>query len=176
MAAGVAVVLWWQGPNWSLLYGNLSDADASSVVQALQTAGIEYKLDNASGAIMVPAERVHDARLQLAAQGLPEGKSSSLDLMNKDPGFGVSQFMENARYQYALESELARTISIAAGGRGGARAPGVAAAVGLRARPASGQRLGAAAAASRRSAASPNRSRRSCIWWHRAFPSSTRTT
>jgi flagellar M-ring protein FliF len=104
-------VLWWKGPNWSLLYGNLSDSDASGVVQALQTGGIEYKLDNTSGAIMVPAERVHDARLQLASQGLPQGKNSSFELISKDPGFGVSQFMENARYQYALESELARTIS-----------------------------------------------------------------
>src|SRR3984885_15089509 len=111
VAAGVTVVLWWRGPNWSLLYGNLSDSDASSVVQALQTASIEYKLDGSSGAIMVPAERVHDARLQLAGQGLPQGKNASLDLMSKDPGFGVSQFMENARYQYALEGELARTIS-----------------------------------------------------------------
>jgi flagellar M-ring protein FliF len=111
VAAGVTVVLWWRGPNWSLLYGNLSDSDASSVVQALQTAAIEYKLDSSSGAIMVPAERVHDARLQLAGQGLPQGKNASLDLMSRDPGFGVSQFMENARYQYALEGELARTIS-----------------------------------------------------------------
>ncbi|HEY4974684.1 MAG TPA: hypothetical protein VII41_13810, partial [Steroidobacteraceae bacterium] len=55
VAVGVTVVLWWRGPNWSLLYGNLSDSDASSVVQALQTAAIEYKLDNTSGAIMVPA-------------------------------------------------------------------------------------------------------------------------
>jgi flagellar M-ring protein FliF len=111
VAVGVTVVLWWRGPNWSLLYGNLSDADASSVVQALQTASIEYKLDSNSGAIMVPAERVHEARLQLAGQGLPQGKSASLELMSKDPGFGVSQFMENARYQYALEGELARTIA-----------------------------------------------------------------
>ena len=111
VAAGVTVVLWWKGPSWSLLYGNLSDSDASSVIQALQTGGIDYKLDNTSGAIMVPAERVHDARLQLASQGLPQGKNSSFELISKDPGFGVSQFMESARYQYALESELARTIS-----------------------------------------------------------------
>jgi flagellar M-ring protein FliF len=111
VAAGVTVVLWWRGPSWSLLYGNLSDSDANSVVQALQTASIEYKLDANSGAIMVPAERVHDARLQLAGQGLPQGKNASVELMSKDPGFGVSQFMENARYQYALEGELARTIS-----------------------------------------------------------------
>jgi flagellar M-ring protein FliF len=111
VAAGVTVVLWWKGPNWSLLYGNLSDSDASGVIQALQAGGIDYKLDNTSGAVMVPAERVHDARLQLASQGLPQGKNSSFELISKDPGFGVSQFMESARYQYALEGELARTIS-----------------------------------------------------------------
>jgi flagellar M-ring protein FliF len=111
VAVGVTIVLWWRGPDWSLLYGNLSDADAGSVVQSLQTAGIEYKLDNSSGAIMVPAERVHDARLQLAAQGLPASKGGGFAMIIKDPGFGTSQFMENARYQYALETELAQTIS-----------------------------------------------------------------
>jgi flagellar M-ring protein FliF len=111
VAAGVAVMLWWQGPNWSLLYGNLSASDASQVTQSLQTAGIKYKFGNSDGSIMVPAENVHDARLKLAAQGLPESSASGLDLINKDNGIGVSQFMESARYQYALETELGRTIS-----------------------------------------------------------------
>jgi flagellar M-ring protein FliF len=111
VAAGVAVMLWWQGPNWSLLYGNLSDSDASQVTQALQTAGIKYKLNDASGAIMVPAENVHAARLQLASQGLPGSTNSGIDLISKESGIGVSQFMETARYQYALETELARTVS-----------------------------------------------------------------
>jgi flagellar M-ring protein FliF len=109
VAAGVAVMLWWQGPNWSLLYGNLEASDASQVTTALQTAGIRYKLDDNSGAILVPADKVHDARLQLASQGLPG--SSGIDLISKQSGLGVSQFMETARYQYALESELGRTIS-----------------------------------------------------------------
>jgi flagellar M-ring protein FliF len=111
VAAGVAVMLWWQGPNWSLLYGNLSSSDASQVTQSLQTAGIKYKFGDSDGSIMVPAENVHDARLKLAAQGLPESSASGLDLINKDNGIGVSQFMESARYQYALETELGRTIS-----------------------------------------------------------------
>jgi flagellar M-ring protein FliF len=111
VAVGVTVVLWWRGPDWNLLYGSLSDTDASAVVQSLQAAGIDYKLDGASGGIMVPAERVHDARLKLAAQGLPEGKSGGFEMISKDPGFGVSEFMEGVRYQNALENELARTIS-----------------------------------------------------------------
>src|SRR6185312_173468 len=111
VALGLSVFSWWKGPDWSVLYSGLSDGDEANVVQALQTSGIQYKVDEASGALMVPAERVRDARLQLAGQGLPAGKSDGFALLNKDPGFGVSQFMESARYQYALETELSQTIA-----------------------------------------------------------------
>jgi flagellar M-ring protein FliF len=109
VAAGVGIVLWSQGPTYSLLFGNLGTADASQVVQSLEQAGIPYRVDSGSGAITVPADKVSDARMKLAAKGLPE--SGGFSLMEKDPGFGVSQFMEAARYQHALETELARTIS-----------------------------------------------------------------
>src|SRR3954465_14555477 len=109
VAAGVGVVLWSKEPTYSLLYGNLSQTDSAQIAQALQTSGIPYKLDN-NGEITVPAEHVHDARLKLAGQGLPEG-DGGFAVMSKDPGFGVSQFMEGARYQHALETELAKTIS-----------------------------------------------------------------
>lgn len=110
VAAGVGVVLWSKEPTYALLYGNLGQQDAAQVAQALDTNGVPYKLDAATGAITVPADRVHDVRLQLAGQGLPEG-DGGFAVMAKDPGFGVSQFMEGARYQHALETELARTIS-----------------------------------------------------------------
>lgn len=110
VAAGVATVLWSQEPNYSLLYGDLGEQDAGQVVQALETTGIPHRLDPRTGAITVPADKVHDARLKLAAQGLPEG-DGGIKMLAKDPGFGVSQFMEGARYQHALETELARTIA-----------------------------------------------------------------
>src|SRR5215510_5757493 len=109
VAAGVGVVLWSKEPTYSLLYGSLSQQDSAQIAQALQTSGIPYKLDN-NGEITVPSDKVHDARLKLAGQGLPEG-DGGFAVMSKDPGFGVSQFMEGARYQHALETELARTIS-----------------------------------------------------------------
>jgi flagellar M-ring protein FliF len=108
VAAGVAVVLWSQGPTYSLLFGNLATDDAAQIVQSLEQAGIPYRADTQGGGISVPADRVNDARLKLAAKGLPE--SGGFSLIDKDPGFGVSQFMETARYQHALETELARTI------------------------------------------------------------------
>lgn len=108
VAAGVAMTLWWREPNWSLLYGNLSGTDAAQVTQALQTAGIKYKLNESNGAILVTADKVTEARMQLATQGLPG--SAGIDMLSKENGIGVSQFMETARYQYAIEQELARTI------------------------------------------------------------------
>lgn len=110
VAVGVGVVLWSKEPTYSLLYGNLSQSDAAQIAQALEANGVPYKIDAATGAITVPAERVHDARLKLAGQGLPES-DGGFAVLAKDPGFGVSQFMEGARYQHALEAELARTIS-----------------------------------------------------------------
>lgn len=111
VAAGFAVVLWTRGPSYGLLFAGLTVQDSAQVVQALEAANIPYKLDPGSGAITVPAEQVHSARLQLAGQGLPEGDNAGFAVMSQDPGFGVSQFMENARYQHALETELARTIT-----------------------------------------------------------------
>lgn len=110
VAAGVGVVLWSKEPTYGMLYGNLGEQDSAQIAQALDASAIPYKLDSVSGAIMVPSDRVHDARLKLAGQGLPEG-DGGFAVMSKDPGFGVSQFMEGARYQHALETELARTIS-----------------------------------------------------------------
>ncbi len=111
VAAGVFVAIWTKGPTYGLLFAGLTNQDSAQVVQALEAAGIPYKLDPGSGAISVPAEQVQSARLQLAGQGLPEGDDAGFAVMSKDPGFGVSQFMENARYQHALETELARTIT-----------------------------------------------------------------
>ncbi|MGA7800081.1 MAG: flagellar basal-body MS-ring/collar protein FliF [Gammaproteobacteria bacterium] len=111
VALGVAVVLWSQSPNYSMLYGNLSDRDSAQVLDALSKANIPYKVDPNSGAILVPAGKVYDARMKLATQGLPKGSDSGFRLLEKNEGFGTSQFMETARYQHALEGELAQTIA-----------------------------------------------------------------
>src|SRR3954471_20077644 len=110
IAAGVGVMLWSVGPTYSLLYANLAAEDAASVTQALDSARIPYKLDDGGTAIQVPSDQIPAARLKLGAQGLPEG-GGGVNAMTKDPGFGVSAFMESARYQHALETELARTIA-----------------------------------------------------------------
>ncbi len=109
VAAGVWIVLWSRGPTYSLLYANLSPQDEAQVAQALDGAQIPYKLDATASGIEVPVERLDEARLKLAGQGLTD--NDSFAALEKSSGFGVSQFMEDVRYQHALEMELARTIA-----------------------------------------------------------------
>ena len=111
IAGGIGLYMWARVPVMRPLYTQLADKDAKQVMDALQASGIEYQLDGSSGAIMVPADQVRKARLQLASQGLPEGTGLGFEMLQKDQGFGTSQFVENARFQRALETELARTIS-----------------------------------------------------------------
>lgn len=108
VAAGVSLFMWAQEPSYRSLFAGLPAEDAAAVVQALQAAAIPYELDN--GAIRVPAKRLQQARLKLAAQGLPRTGGVGFESLRDSPGFGTSRFLERARFYRALETELARTI------------------------------------------------------------------
>jgi flagellar M-ring protein FliF len=110
IAAGLWLVFWSQGPNFATLYSQLSERETAQVVDALQAAGIPHKLDGPSGTVRVPEPQLREARMRLAAQGLPQSDALGVEMIQKDSGFGTSQFMETARYQLAIETELARTI------------------------------------------------------------------
>jgi flagellar M-ring protein FliF len=110
IAAGLWLVFWSQGQNYATLYSQLSERETAQVVDALQAAGIQHKLDGPSGSVAVPEPQLREARMRLAAQGLPQSDALGIEMIQKDTGFGTSQFMETARYQLAIETELARTI------------------------------------------------------------------
>src|SRR6202453_605760 len=109
IAAAVWLVLWSQGQNYSVLYGQLSERESGQVMDALTAAGIEYKL-SPSGAVSVPEAKVQEARIRLASQGLPQSDAMGIEMIQKDSPLGSSSMMESARYQSVLETELARTI------------------------------------------------------------------
>ena len=109
IAAAIWLVLWSQGQNYSVLYGQLSERESGQVMDALTAAGIEYKL-SPSGAVSVPETKVQEARIRLASQGLPQSDSMGIEMIQKESALGTSSMMETARYQSVLETELARTI------------------------------------------------------------------
>lgn len=110
IAAGIALFFWSLSPGKVPLFSGLADRDAAEVVEALRAAQIDYEVDPVSGEIRVPEARVREARMKLATLGLPQGSRAGVESMSENPGFGTSQFVETARYQHALETEIARTI------------------------------------------------------------------
>ena len=101
--------MWSQAPDYKVLFSNVSDRDGGAIIAALQQMNVPYKYADGGGAILVPAKEVHDARLKLAAQGLPKGGLVGFELMENQK-FGTSQFLEQVNFQRALEGELARSV------------------------------------------------------------------
>lgn len=109
VAVIVAVAMWSSEPKYKVLFSNLDDRDGGAIVAALGTMNVPYRYNENGTALLVPADRVYDARLQLASQGLPRGGSVGFELMD-NARFGASQFTEQINYQRGLEGELARSI------------------------------------------------------------------
>lgn len=111
VAIGFAVVLWAQGSDYKPLYTNLDQMDPTDVLNVLQSNQIEYKVDQNTGALLVVADQIHNARLKLAGAGISPDGSFGFEMLDKEQPLGTSQFMESARFKRGLEGELARTIS-----------------------------------------------------------------
>lgn len=111
VALGVAVILWTRAPSEKVLFSNLSTEAAAEVDQALRTVGIEPRIDSATGSVYVPAGELDRARLSVASEGVPSEGGSGYRMLDEEPQFGVSTFIEQARYRRAVETEIARTIA-----------------------------------------------------------------
>jgi len=110
VAIGIAIVLWSQEPSYGRLFSEISEKDVSEILEVLNTQGIRYKVENGSGAVMVPTDDVDEVKLKLAGLGLPRSNSLGYELLSKDQGFGSSKSLEMVRFQRALEGEIAQTI------------------------------------------------------------------
>ncbi|MEO6986064.1 MAG: flagellar basal-body MS-ring/collar protein FliF [Paralcaligenes sp.] len=109
VAAIVALLMWGQTPDYRVLFSNLEDQDGGAIVTALGQMNVPYTFSNNGSAILVPANKVYQTRLQLASQGLPHGGKVGFELLDHTR-FGASEFTEQITYQRALEGELASSI------------------------------------------------------------------
>jgi flagellar M-ring protein FliF len=109
IALMIGIWMWSQKTEYRVLFSNFSDRDGGSIVAALQQMNVPYKYSEGGSAILVPENMVHDARLKLAAQGLPKGGNVGFELMENQK-LGISQFLEQVNFQRALEGELARSV------------------------------------------------------------------
>ena len=109
VVAVIAALVLGRQPDYKVLYANLADKDGGAIVAQLSQMNVAYKYSEGGGAILVPADRVHDTRLRLASLGLPKGSVSGFELMEANR-FGMTQFQERLAFQRGLEGELTRSI------------------------------------------------------------------
>ena len=112
ITAVAALVLYWgmQQPDMTTLYSSLPEAEKSKVLDSLRNMGITVELDPVTGDVLVPTDTYHQARISLAAQGLPEFAANSSDAIDSLP-LGVSRSVEGLKLKQVQELELAKSIA-----------------------------------------------------------------
>ncbi|PRY18219.1 flagellar basal-body MS-ring/collar protein FliF [Kineococcus rhizosphaerae] len=100
---------WASKPSYSPLFSNLSGTDASAITDKLSADGVKYQIADGGKSILVPADKVDAERLAMAGAGLPADTGSGYTLLD-DSGVTTSEFMQQKKYQIALQSELGTTI------------------------------------------------------------------
>jgi len=96
-------------PNYTPLYTNLAQDDASKIVDQLTTQKIPYEIGDNGKTISVPKDKVYEIRLSLASKGIPSSGVVGYEIFDKST-MGMSDFMQKLNYKRALEGELAKTI------------------------------------------------------------------
>ena len=108
--AGIyAVVHWRQETDFKPLVTGLAPEDAAGVVQKLKESGVDYRLPDMGGTVLVPSARLAELRLALAAAGLPKSGRIGFELFDKS-SLGATEFTEHVNYRRALEGELERSV------------------------------------------------------------------
>tara|TARA_B100000686_G_scaffold152188_1_gene159430 strand:+ start:173 stop:2038 length:1866 start_codon:yes stop_codon:yes gene_type:complete len=95
-----------------VLYPDMSESDRATAYEQLLSLGIPATLDQATGALLVPTGDYYEARMRLAAAGIPSDSSlNTFESLGLQSSLTTSQFMEQAQYTAAIEIELAKSIS-----------------------------------------------------------------
>jgi flagellar M-ring protein FliF len=103
------LVRWKQESDFRPLYTSMAPEDAAGVVQKLRETGVDFRLSENGGTVLVSASKLAESRLALAAAGLPKSGRIGFELFDKS-AFGATDFVEHINYKRALEGELERSV------------------------------------------------------------------
>jgi flagellar M-ring protein FliF len=110
----VAATLWlfvflFDKAQYKPLFSGLSPGDAQTLAHRLADKNVPFQMTSDETAIMVPADQLDKARLDVAAEGMPLSGRLGFEIFDK-PNWAGSDFAEKVNFQRALEGELERTI------------------------------------------------------------------
>ena len=111
VALGIVLYMSIQEPIYRPLDYQVTQQNMSAMIDTLEKAGIEYKINDRDGVIMVPAKDVQLAKMKLSSAGVAKDDNFNYSFLNDQNNFGNSQLLESTRYLRALENDLAKTIS-----------------------------------------------------------------
>jgi flagellar M-ring protein FliF len=100
---------WRKEADFKPLYTGLAAEDSAAVVAKLKESGADYRLSASGDSVLVPSAKLAEARLELAAAGLPKTGRIGYELFDKT-NLGATEFVEHINYRRALEGELERSV------------------------------------------------------------------
>ncbi|HWB86793.1 MAG TPA: flagellar basal-body MS-ring/collar protein FliF [Bryobacteraceae bacterium] len=109
MAGISSLVHWRHEADFRPLFTGLAPEDAAAIVQKLKESGVDYRVPETGGSVLVPSDRLAELRLNMAAQGLPKTGRVGFELFDK-ANLGATEFTEHVNFERALEGELERSV------------------------------------------------------------------
>ncbi len=107
---GLIFYISFREPSRTTLFSSLPEHEKSRVIDVLRSNGIDVSIDSSTGEILVPAPEYYEAKMKLAAEGLPSSVPQGYDLLEKIP-MGTSRSVEFMKMKQTQEIELARSIN-----------------------------------------------------------------
>lgn len=95
---------------YGVLYSNLTTKDSGMILEQLKAKKVPYEISGSGSVIKVPESQVAELRIELAAEGLPEGGGVGFEIFDKT-SLSTTDFVQNINYIRATEGELARSIT-----------------------------------------------------------------
>lgn len=111
VAVGAGLYQWVKEPVYRPLPYYVDEHNLQAIMQSLDKDHIPYQLNEHNHSVSVPLSELNMAKLSLARAGIKKEQGFSFSYLNDESKIGGSQFLENARYLHAMESDLAMTIS-----------------------------------------------------------------
>ena len=111
---GIIVFFTMQKPDMTTLFASLPESEKSAVIQTLKQNGVDVSLNPSTGEVIVPLDAYHQARMLLAAEGLPASVPDGYQSLGDMP-MGTSRSVEAIKIKQSLEAELARSVNFISG-------------------------------------------------------------
>jgi flagellar M-ring protein FliF len=109
VAAVSGVIYWAAQPEYRVLFSELTADDSGAITTKLQSQGVPFRLAANGTTVLVPIERMQQARVDLAVAGLPSGGAKGFEMLDGS-SLNMTPFLQHVNYNRAMQAEIAKTI------------------------------------------------------------------